>query len=295
MEFIECNKVKLVMDRGFYREKNINGLLCEHLKFLIGAKTSLKFVQGEIDKVRNTIRQWQYYLPEADVFGLTTPIQWNYKRNRPYKKDEVHEERRMYLHIYFDPVRAADEEKKLYKLLSSLKDELETNKLKKSHESLCNKYFDTKTTPIRGLKVTAKEDVLITAKKDFGFFVLLSNEATNASQALTTYRNKDVVEKAFDNIKDRLDMKRLNVSSDLSLNGKLFVEFIALIFISYLHKSMLDNNLYKKFTMHELLDEIEMIERFDREGYKPQYSEITDKQMKIYEAFKFAPPNAKAI
>jgi transposase len=50
-----------------------------------------------------------------------------------------------------------------------------------------------------------------------------------AGQTLSLYRNKDLVEKAVDNVKDRLDMRRMNVSSDLSPDGKLFVEFIALI------------------------------------------------------------------
>ena len=47
-----------------------------------------------------------------------------------------------------------------------------------------------------------------------------------------------------------------DVSSDLSLDGKLFIEFVALIYISYLHKSMLNAHLYTKYTMHEVLDEL---------------------------------------
>ena len=126
-----------------------------------------------------------------------------------------------------------------------------------------------------------KENVLAEARKNFGFFALIGNEAMDANQAHLIYRNKDIVEKAFDNVKDRLDMRRLNVSSDLSLDGKLFVEFIALIYISYLHKAMLKSHLYTKYTMHEVLDELEVIERFDREGYAPQLSEITEKQSDI--------------
>ena len=57
------------------------------------------------------------------------------------------------------------------------------------------------------------------AKKNFGYFALIGNDAIDAAKALTLYRNKDVVEKSFDNVKDRLDMKRMNVSSDLSLDG----------------------------------------------------------------------------
>ena len=39
---------------------------------------------------------------------------------------------------------------------------------------------------------------------------------------------RDVIEKAFENVKDRLNCRRTLVSSDESLEGKLFVEFIAL-------------------------------------------------------------------
>ncbi|GAU76232.1 transposase IS4 [Fusibacter sp. 3D3] len=44
------------MDRGFYSEDNINALYQNHLKFLISTKVSLKYVQQELDKVRENIR-----------------------------------------------------------------------------------------------------------------------------------------------------------------------------------------------------------------------------------------------
>jgi transposase len=109
---------------------------------------------------------------------------------------------------------------------------------------------------------------------------------------MTTYRNKDVAEKAFDNVKDRLDMRRLNVSSELSLDGKLFVMFVALVFISYLHNAMVRAHLYSKFTMHELLDQLEMIERFERQGEKPLLGEVTTKQSDIFLALNLDPPKS---
>lgn len=292
MEFLGCNKIKLVLDRGFYSEGNINALLTEHLKFLIGAKLSLKFVGGELDKVRDSLHAWQNFLPDSETYGFTVPIQWKYSRRRPYKGDEIREGRRVYLHFYFDTLKALDDERKFTAMIYRLNGELMAGSREKGHEHLYEKYFDVKTTPVRGRKVTAKEDVLAEARRNFGFFALMGNEALSAGQALLIYRNKDLVEKAFDNIKDRLDMKRMNVSSDLSLDGKLFVEFVALIYISYLHKAMLDANLYAKYTMHELLDDLEVIERFDREGYAPQLGDITDKQLKIFEALGFDSPNA---
>ena len=40
---------------------------------------------------------------------------------------------------------------------------------------------------------------------------------------LEIYRKKDMVEKTFDNLKERLEMKRTSVHSDRTLAGKFFV------------------------------------------------------------------------
>ena len=44
------------------------------------------------------------------------------------------------------------------------------------------------------------------------------------------YRIKDVVGKASGNIKERLNMRRFLVSSEKGLDGKIFTEFVVLIF-----------------------------------------------------------------
>ena len=49
------------MDRGFYSEENINRLYREHLKILIGAKLSLKFVQTALEEERKNLRSWERY------------------------------------------------------------------------------------------------------------------------------------------------------------------------------------------------------------------------------------------
>jgi len=64
----------------------------------------------------------------------------------------------------------------------------------------------------------------------------MSNEKMDAITALEIYRNKDLAEKGFDDLKNRLHFKRTLVSSEQSLDGKIFVAFIALIHLSYLKK-----------------------------------------------------------
>lgn len=52
-KFIAPSKLKLVMDRGFYSERNINDMMKHHHKFLIGAKTSLKIVSRRLNEIRD--------------------------------------------------------------------------------------------------------------------------------------------------------------------------------------------------------------------------------------------------
>lgn len=290
MDFLGYNKVKLVMDRGFYSEANINDLYKNHLKFLIAAKTSLKFVKTGLDQARDSIRTWTNYSQKHDLYAYSTPISWAYSQERPYKGDVIKGERRMYLHLYYNAEKAVEDERNLHTLLGTLQAELESGERNPEHEKQYAKYFNIKTTPVRGVKVTAKEEVIAEAKKNYGYFVLLSNEIKDPIEALEIYRNKDLVEKAFGNLKERLNFNRPAVSSDLSLDGKLFVEFVALIYLSYIKKQMQDKNLFKQYTMQELLDEFDIIECFEQPGFKLRVGEVTKRQIEFYKAMDIAPP-----
>ena len=292
MDFFGYDKIKLVMDRGFYSEANINDLYHNHLKFLIAAKKSLKFVEAELDRVRDSIRSWINYNQKHDLYAVSAKIDWNYSQERPYKGDILREKRRMYMHLYFSSERALEDEENFNTLLCRLQEELENGTTLPEHDRLYAKYFDVTTTPVRGTKVIAREDALAEARKNYGFFVLLSNEVKEAIAALEIYRNKDLVEKAFGNLKERLNFNRTAVSSDQSLDGKLFVEFIALIYLSYLKKRMQDGNLFKKYTMHGLLDELDIIECFEHPGYERRIGEATKKQLELYDAMGIAPPTS---
>ena len=292
MEFLGRKNIKFVFDRGFYKGENINDLYTGRIKFLMGIKLSLKYISDELDTHRESVRNWDNLLPENETFGLTITTIWAYKQKRPKQNDSIIVKRKMYIHLYYDSARAVEDERDFAKLMSKLKHEVLSGNRDKAHTELYEKYFDVKTTPVRGTKIAAKDDVIEKERKNFGYFALIGNEPLSPSQALTTYRNKDVAEKAFENIKGRLDMRRLNVSSDLSLDGKMFVIFVALIFISHLHNSMKSANLYHKFTMHELLDELELIEQFERQNQKPLIGEVTKKQSDIFKALNAPSPKS---
>ena len=290
LETMGLNKVKLVMDRGFYSTANINGLFKERMKFIISVRTSLLLVRKELDKVYDDLVTFENYDENHQLYAMTVPGEWDYVQERPYKGDTLREKRRVYIHLYYNIDRATEDQKNFDRKLLALRNELITGERKSEHEKLYEKYFIITSTPVRGIKVQVNNDAVKKAKKYYGFFALMSNEKMDSAAALKLYRNKDLVEKAFGNLKERLNMRRTLVSSEQSLDGKLFVEFIALIYLSYLSKQMQDTGLYKDYTMTSLLDKLDVIECFLSPKRKLRVGEILQKQLDIFNCLDIIPP-----
>jgi len=282
LNILGYSKVKLVMDRGFYSTDNINNLFQNHVKFLVSVKMSLIFIRNELDAIYDTFRSFEHYSENYELYYQTVRTTWNYTQKRPYKGDTLQESRRLYIHYYYNINRAAEDEKNFDRQLITLKQELESGERVPEHEKLYQKYFIIKTTPKRGTQAKVREEIVTKAKRYYGFFALITNETMDAITALELYRNKDVVEKAFGNLKDRLNMRRALVSSEQSLDGKLFVQFVALIYLSYIKKQMQKKDLLKNYTLPGLLDKLDVIECFEQPGKSLRVGEILDKQEQLY-------------
>lgn len=63
-------------------------------------------------------------------------------------------------------------------------------------------------------------------------------------------------------------MRRLLAKSEKNIDGKIFTEFVALILISYLDHKMKETNLYKTYSMQQLLDKLDVLECFEDESRK---------------------------
>ena len=282
LDVLGYEKVKLVMDRGFYSSGNINALYKEHLKFLCGATTALSFVKNYIGEIGSRKDHYEHYNSDLELYVFSKTVTWDYEQERPYKGDTVRGERRLYLHLYFNPDKCSDDGKALNRKLDTLKAELLSGKRVSEHEPDYKKYFIVNETPKRGISLSYNQKVIDAARERYGFFVLISNEVKDPVTALHLYRMRDVVEKAFWNIKERLNLRRTLTSSESSLEGKLFVEFVALIFLSYIKKQMEEAGLFSKYTMHELLDELDVIECFTEPGKAPIQGEVLKKQEQLY-------------
>ena len=282
LDVLGYGNIKLVMDRGFYSAENINGLYKGHYKFIVGASTSLSYAKAYIKELGDSMQGYTRYNEQYEVYVASKTISWDYTQERPYKGDTITGDRRMYLHLYYNPEKAAEDGRQFNRYLKKLEKELLCGKHEPTHENAYKKYFTVKQTPVRGIQVEPVDKVMEEARKKYGYFVLLSNEVKDPITVLELYRSRDVVEKAFGNLKDRLNCRRTLVSSDQSLDGKLFIEFIALIYLSYIKKKMEEKKLFSKYTMQGLLDELDVIECFSEPEKALIQGEVLKKQEQLF-------------
>ena len=291
IDFLDLTKLKLVMDRGFYSEKNINDLFKHHHKFLIGAKMNIRIVSDKLDKIRDDFDSHNYYNSESHLYIQSFTPEWDYTEEKPRSGKVIEEKRRIYVHYYYNDQKATDEKDHLNHLLDKLEKEIVTGDRKAEHDKEYAKYFTFHETPVRGLTYSFNEDAIRKAKKNFGYFTLISNDIKDPVLALQIYRARDLIEKSFGNLKERLNMRRMSVSSEENFEGKLFIQFVALELLSYIKKKMDDEKLFRDYTIQSLLDELDVIEYYQQPGKAHHLSEITEKQKHLYEKLGVSCPS----
>ncbi len=291
VDFLNLEKLKLVLDRGFYSEKNINDLMKHHHKFLIGMKLSLKFVNKRLDDIRDNFVTRFNYNSELKLYIMTLTEVWDYSEERTRSGEIIHDKRRVYLHFYYNDQKATDDKIRFNAMLDRLENNLINGSPLPEDEHLYQKYFSIHETPVRGKTYSFKEDAIRKAERNYGYFILMSNGIKDPVEALKIYRLKDLIEKSFGNLKERLSMRRMSVASEENFEGKLFVQFISLQLMSYIKKQMDENGLFKDYTMQSLLDELDTIEYYQQPGKAHHLSEITEKQRKLYELMQVPAPS----
>ena len=290
IDFLKLEKLKLVMDRGFYSEKNINDLMKHHHKFLIGAKTSLKIVNRKLDEIRDDFVTRFNYDSTLKLYVMSFTEKWDYTEEKPRTGEIITEQRRIYLHYYYNDQKATDDKNRFNAMLDRLENNLINGTVDPADKKLYDKYFVINETPVRGITYSFKEEAIRKTEKNYGYFVLMSNGIKDPVEALRIYRLKDLIEKSFGNLKERLSMRRMSVASEENFEGKLFVQFIALQLMSYIKKQMDENGLFSNYTLQSLLDELDIIEYYQQPGKAHHLSEITDKQRNLYTMMDVAVP-----
>ena len=277
MDVVSSGKpLLLVMDKGFFSAKNINGLL-DHstLRFIIAvaftsnfAKTQVSSESKDIDCVENTL-----VIGSDSIRAVTKIRSWN-------------KEHKVFVHVYYNALKAMKTREELYAHVALLKEQAQADPASAMQQDECKKYLLIRHSEkaASGYTITIKNDMIDKELIHAGWMVLISNDISDAKEALLIYREKDVVEKGFLRFKNSLDLGRLRVHRENSTQNKTFVGFLALILLSQIHKVMLDHGLYKKMTMKKLLMTLSKLRVQEINGTRILFP-LTKEQKGIYKAF----------
>lgn len=278
----EGKPMLVVMDKGFFSTRNVNAMLnrTEPIRFIIAVPFTSQFAKRTVVSERKDIDHLQNTLVvgEDSMRAVTKERAWN-------------EKHRLHTHVYYHAIKALKLREELYAHVTVLKERAEANPKTSLDDESSKRYLmirKSSNTP-SGYTVNIREDVVAKELETAGWLVVLSNDVADAKEALSIYRQKDVVEKGFLRLKTNLDLGRLRVHRDDSMQNKVFIGFIALILMSHLHKVMLDKDLYKRMTMKKLLLTLSKLRVQHIHGQRILFP-LTKEQKTIYKAFAVEDP-----
>jgi transposase len=122
-----------------------------------------------------------------------------------------------------------------------------------------------------------------------GFFIIISaKEDLPKEEVLSFYRDKDKIEKIFDSAKNELNTNRLHSHSKTTTEGRLFVKFIATILYQQITKVMRENDMFKNYSVTELLKELSKWKMISLPDVDDFITECSKRQKDILKKFNIA-------
>ena len=279
LEKLDVGKVGLFLDKGFYSEYNIGNLTQKNHKFTIPVPSHLKWQKEFIDTHRGELQRPANLIETEDkdsiIYGLTVVNTTKYGR--------------MWVHLYYDAVRKERDIASLMATLNTCKVELEDENPIKSHESLYERYFEVKDTPKRGRKVILRHEAVDEyISGHSGYWMLLSSNEKDTAKALSQYRSRNDIELHFDDMKNLMDCKRIRVHSDDVMQGRIFINFLAMIVVNELKRflSAIPAKERNYWNHQMILNKVATYSRIHYRGkYKDVFSIPTKSQRLIFDLF----------
>ena len=301
----------LMMDRGFGSKDNISGMFKNGHTFLQAVKVNANWIFNIIDA-----SEGERFIPDSKIedggrtyYASTSDCRWVRIKSGTGKE-------RVVVHICDGSARdkyVSDEKGATViaqypcrvhilfcqDLVGSQHDRF-MDKLKAEHDRLVSDDgAEVKKEYEKYIKVSRKKyarhrtieydaDMIAGHKNKYaGHICFITNDKTiaTASDALKEYSTRDYIEKDFDEMKNCLDMKRIRVWSDPRMRSRLFIQFIAEIYMREIRVCLRRSHECKKLTRKQIFSNIKSIYRVKFKGkYRDVYPELTKQQRHILEA-----------
>jgi hypothetical protein len=283
--YAKGRRLLLVMDKGFYSGKNVNLVLesGEKYGFLIAVPFTTALAKGLVRGERDGIDTPENTLGvnRGALRVVSRRIVWPDKR-------EPERGKVLTAHIYFNALKAAARKDELYAHVSALMRIVKEDGVKGKLKEEIKKYLVVRKAGA-GERYKINHEVLEKELESSGWLVLITNRIKGGEEALECYRAKDVIEKGFLKLKNAIDLNRIRVHSQESMQNKVFIGFLALILLSHINKVMVQKKMYRDMSMKDMLFTLKKL-RVQRIAGEAILFPVTQEQRRIYNAFSIKPP-----
>jgi transposase len=305
----------LMMDRGFSSIDNLSGMFKNGYTFLQALKVNAKWIYGVID-ASESLR----FNPNSKIviggrtyYASTSVCRWvrtkkvsgkisekedilvhicnGSARDKYVSTDEKVEVIAQYpcaVHVLFCQDLVGSHHDRFMDRLKSEHDRLVADEAAEPYKEF-EKYIKVyRKKYARHRTVEYNTDMIAMHKNKYaGYICFLTNDRSieTAWDALAEYSTRDYIEKDFDEMKNSLDMKRIRVWNDYRMRSRLFIQFIAEIFMREIRVCIRSSESCKKLTRKQVFSHIKTIYKVKFKGkYKDVYPELSRYQRDILDA-----------
>ena len=236
-------------------------MLKQDIGFVIGAKRNSSFIQATMKRALPALRLChpRAYREEIQAFCYTEAMPWVINTRTSGRSDQT-----VYIHVYLSKQKETDDIENTLQSLTRLKQKaIESGQA--PDDPLFRRFYKKDSLGHWELDEMQWAQFRETA----GLIVLMSNTVKDAAAALLIYRNRDTVEKAFCNYKDRCSGRRMKCE-EKALEGKVFVTYLALSLLLMLKKRLSDKKLPSDSTP-KYLDILSRIKLWRLDGTVKRY------------------------
>jgi transposase len=265
-----------ILDRGFFSESNIIEMLNEGVDFIIPLPFSTKIGMDYLSDTNLNIES-----PE-------NARRFNKKIYYVIKKDVNIGCKKLNAYVLFNTERKADEVNSFYNRLIDIENILEgkmfygdpIRQFEKIAGTFKN-YFDC-SVENRRVHLKRRPEAIAQAVNRMGKMILLSSLDMPWDEVLSLYRERDAIEKLYNELKNDLDIIPLRVRNNETLKGLTLVYFVAMIIRSILLQKARKAKLLEKDSIESLLMEMGKL-RAVQIGNTWKLTEISKRQRIIME------------
>lgn len=275
----------LVFDRGYYGKDNIGEIVDSGYHFVscVPLHKTVQFNE-EIKQTAAQLLSGSCYSKYTGQSAVCLDKDFKLSDGRQCK---------LYVHVFYSPETAGVTVENLLRRRADVEELIKNNKqLDPANEKFAKAYLKVGKDGTVSYNNAAFQE----AANRAGSFVIISDTVKNSSAAYRAYAARKAVEEVFSSLKSRMQMRRVRVSTEESLDGKCFIQFLAvsiwMMLDHRLDKLRADDKQVPHNSLPHVIKELLSLKCIIFDGNYYQYLNISKKQRECLGIFGVSLPQS---